>query len=263
MRLLDLGLYERMARPPGRGPRRRRAEVEASTGQLAELADAPRRAGRGRRRVAALARLVERVDEARPRLDELATRAAQAAADEAAAGSRLLDRLGVPDACAGAGRPGWQRPTEGAPAAQDDEAARGASAAERRPADCRPGGRRRAPDLLARRAEQATLADGRGRGRRADPVLARHRPPRRRPTRPTPRPSVERVDGPGRDRAPRAPTSSPARLPRLRPGGRRRCPHQRRRRTSRPPRRRSPTPPGACGTAHDAAARAPSGELAR
>jgi len=98
--LLDLGLYEAM----GQAARSRAAvaagSIETLDGQLASLADASEDIlAEAERRVGVLERLVERIDEARPRLDELATTITVATAerDEATERVTALTGLAVPD----------------------------------------------------------------------------------------------------------------------------------------------------------------------
>ncbi len=98
--LLDLGLYEAM----GTAARTRAAVAAGSVatldGQLASLADASEEIlVEAERRVGVLDRLVERIDEARPRLDELGTTIAVAAAERDEVAERLtaLTGLAVPD----------------------------------------------------------------------------------------------------------------------------------------------------------------------
>jgi exonuclease SbcC len=97
--LLDLGLYEAM----GQGARSRAAvaagSVDTLDGQLASLADASEEIlVEAERRVGVLDRLVERIDEARPRLDELVTTITVATAerDEVAERVAALTGLAVP-----------------------------------------------------------------------------------------------------------------------------------------------------------------------
>jgi exonuclease SbcC len=99
VRLLDLGLYDRVA-----GAARQRAAVartaaEVAAGQLGRLAGAtPEARAAAAAQVTALAVLGERLADARPALDELATAAArsQDRADEAGAQADLLAGLAAP-----------------------------------------------------------------------------------------------------------------------------------------------------------------------
>ncbi len=97
--LLDLGLYEQM----GQAARTRAVDAAAQVGvlerQLAELADASEEAVKeAERRVVVLDKLVERIDEARPRLGELTSTiaAAKVEADEAAGRVKALTGMAVP-----------------------------------------------------------------------------------------------------------------------------------------------------------------------
>ncbi len=97
--LLDLGLYEAM----GQAARTRAADagsdIAVLDGQLTHLADASDEAvHEAERRVGVLDKLVERIDEARPRLDELAAAVAAATTEEAEARARVaaLGDLAVP-----------------------------------------------------------------------------------------------------------------------------------------------------------------------
>lgn len=98
--LLDLGLYEAM----GQAARSRAAvaagSVETLDGQLVSLADASEEIlAEAERRAGVLERLVERIDEARPRLDELATTITVATAerDEVTERVAALTGLAVPE----------------------------------------------------------------------------------------------------------------------------------------------------------------------
>ena len=98
--LLDLGLYEAMGQAARSRATAAAAQVEVLDRQVAELADASEETLKeAERRVGVLDRLVERIDEARPRLEELVTviAAAKAEADEAARRVATLTDLAVPD----------------------------------------------------------------------------------------------------------------------------------------------------------------------
>ena len=97
--LLDLGLYEAMGQAARSRATVAGAQVEVLDRQVAELADASEETLKeAERRVGVLDRLVERIDEARPRLEELATAItlAKAEADEAAERVKTLTGLAVP-----------------------------------------------------------------------------------------------------------------------------------------------------------------------
>ena len=98
--LLDLGLYEAMGQAARSRATAAAAQVEVLDRQVAELADASEETLKeAERRVGVLDRLVERIDEARPRLEELVTviAAAKAEADEAGRRVATLTDLAVPD----------------------------------------------------------------------------------------------------------------------------------------------------------------------
>ena len=98
--LLDLGLYEVMGQAARSRATAAAAQVEVLDRQVAELADASEETlEEAERRVGVLDRLVERIDEARPRLEELVTviAAAKAEAEEAARRVATLTDLAVPD----------------------------------------------------------------------------------------------------------------------------------------------------------------------
>ncbi len=97
--LLDLGLYERMGQAARARAAAAGARVESLDGMLASLDDASEEILKeAERRVGVLDKLVERIDEARPRLGELTATiaAARAEADEAAGRVKALTGLVVP-----------------------------------------------------------------------------------------------------------------------------------------------------------------------
>ena len=98
--LLDLGVYEQMGQAARSRATAAGAQVDVLDGQLGSLTDASEEVVKeAERRVGVLERLVERIDEARPRLDELATTISVAAAerDESADRVAALTGLAVPD----------------------------------------------------------------------------------------------------------------------------------------------------------------------
>ena len=98
--LLDLGLYEQMGQAARSRATVAGGQVEVLDGQLASLADASEEdVNEAERRVGVLDRLVERIDEARPRLEELTSviTVATAERDESADRVATLTGLAVPD----------------------------------------------------------------------------------------------------------------------------------------------------------------------
>jgi exonuclease SbcC len=103
VRLLDLGLYDRVASAARRRAALARNRADIAAGQLDGLAGiTPEVRAEAAVRVAALAALGERLAGERPRLDQLVAAAAeaQARADEAAGWLALIDRLAAPDGVA-------------------------------------------------------------------------------------------------------------------------------------------------------------------
>ena len=103
VRLLDLGLYDRVAAAARQRSALARNRSEVIAGQLDQLAGAtPEARTAAAARVAALAALVDCLAAERPKLDELAHRAAdeQAQADELAGRAELLDGVRAPDGVA-------------------------------------------------------------------------------------------------------------------------------------------------------------------
>ncbi|MBN2622734.1 MAG: SMC family ATPase [Acidimicrobiales bacterium] len=103
VRLLDLGLYDRVASAARQRAAVARNQAELAAGQLDRLAAATPEARReAAERVAALAELGGRLADERPQIDELEAAVAQAQgrADEAAAQVRLLDGLAAPEGVA-------------------------------------------------------------------------------------------------------------------------------------------------------------------
>ena len=103
VRLLDLGLYERVATAARARAGLARSRVDVAAGQLERLAGAtPAARAAATDRAAALAVLDDRLATERPLVDELNARvvAADAAATEASAQLTLLDRLAAPDGIA-------------------------------------------------------------------------------------------------------------------------------------------------------------------
>jgi DNA repair protein SbcC/Rad50 len=99
VRLLDLGLYDRVAGAARQRAALARNQADVIAGQLERLAGATSEArATAATRVDELAALADRLGAERPRLDELVGRAAdeQSRADEAAAHVRLLDGVGAP-----------------------------------------------------------------------------------------------------------------------------------------------------------------------
>jgi exonuclease SbcC len=99
VRLLDLGLYERVAGAARQRAALARNRADVVTGQIERLAGATEEArATAAARVDELAELGRRLSAERPRLDELVGRAAeeQSRADEAAAHVRLLDGVRAP-----------------------------------------------------------------------------------------------------------------------------------------------------------------------
>ena len=100
VRLLDLGLYDRVATAARQRAAIARNAVEVAAGQLERLAGATSQArAEAAARVAALAELGVRLAEVRPRVDELRAAAAQAEAraEQVATHLALLDGLSAPD----------------------------------------------------------------------------------------------------------------------------------------------------------------------
>jgi exonuclease SbcC len=100
VRLLDLGLYDRVAGAARQRAALARNQADVIAGQLERLAWAtPEARARAATRVDELAALAARLSAERPRLDELLGRAAdeQSRTDEAVAQLRLLDGVGAPD----------------------------------------------------------------------------------------------------------------------------------------------------------------------
>ena len=100
VRLLDLGLYDRVAGAARQRAALARNRADVVDGQLERLAGATAEArATAAARVDELAALAERLSAERPRLDELLGRAAeeQTRADEAAAHLRLVDGVRAPD----------------------------------------------------------------------------------------------------------------------------------------------------------------------
>ena len=98
--LLDLGLYEAMGQAARSRATAAGAQVEVLEGQLGSLADASEEVLKeAERRVGVLDRLVERIDEARPRLDELTSVITVAAPSGTSrpTGWPTLTGLAVPD----------------------------------------------------------------------------------------------------------------------------------------------------------------------
>jgi exonuclease SbcC len=98
--LLDLGLYEAMGQAARTRATAAGAQVDVLDGQLASLEDASEEVVKeAERRVGVLTKLVERIDEARPRLDELASviTVATAERDETTERVATLTGLAVPD----------------------------------------------------------------------------------------------------------------------------------------------------------------------
>ena len=103
VRLLDLGLYDRVATAARQRAAVARNAVDVAAGQLERLTDAtPEARAKAAARVAALAELGVQLVEARPRVDELraAAEQADARAREVAAHLALLDGLAAPDGVA-------------------------------------------------------------------------------------------------------------------------------------------------------------------
>jgi DNA repair protein SbcC/Rad50 len=94
--LLDLGLYDAMGQAARSRVAAAESKVEVLDGQLAHLADATEEAIRdAERRVTVLDRLVERIDEARPRLEELAKETDEAQRDATEAAERVEALAGL------------------------------------------------------------------------------------------------------------------------------------------------------------------------
>jgi exonuclease SbcC len=157
--LLDLGLYEAMGQAARSRATAAGAQVDVLEGQLGSLADASEEVLKeAERRVGVLDRLVERIDEARPRLDELATliTVATAERDEATERVTVLTGLAVPDDVARLAKKVEDARVELEQARKDHAAAEGfLDAAEKATVDLpdRVALRERLT-LLAKRAEQ-------------------------------------------------------------------------------------------------------------
>jgi exonuclease SbcC len=162
VQLLDLGVYDAMAQAARQRAAAAGAQIDVLDGQLAQYAEATDEAiQEAERRTAVLDRLVGRIDEARPRLEELAKLAAEASGEAAEAATRVaaLGGLAVPDDV----RKLTAKAKQGAVELDELKAAHGAAA----------GVLERAEAAVADRPDRAVLTEALARHRRRDELVER------------------------------------------------------------------------------------------